>query len=127
MRPRNVIVHHQNLGSGESAEDVQPQTQQLYTLNQPFWPDRLLLQSKSADSPDRALEDMTSHEQYMLRISAGATYDVSKHEPVLVNSEKPVDISTDLIDAKVHLRIKDYRGTLSPHTPPRPRSQPNND
>jgi hypothetical protein len=55
---------------------------------------------------------MAHHEQYMLHVTAGATYDTSKHEDVLVNTEKPVDISSDLIDARIHMRIKDYRGTL---------------
>ncbi|CAO2657131.1 Nn.00g032570.m01.CDS01 [Neocucurbitaria sp. VM-36] len=60
---------------------------------------------------------MAHHEQYMLRVTAGATYDSTKHEDVLVNSEKPVDISSDLIDAKIHMRIKDYRG-LPKGSPP---------
>jgi hypothetical protein len=55
---------------------------------------------------------MATHEQYILHVTAGATYDTSKHQDVLVNSEKPVDVSSDLIDAKIHMRIKDYRGTL---------------
>lgn len=53
---------------------------------------------------------MAHHEQYMLRVTAGATYDPSKHQDVHVNTEKPVTISSDLIDAKIHIRIKDYRG-----------------
>jgi hypothetical protein len=57
---------------------------------------------------------MAHHEQYMLRVTAGATYDASKHEPILVNSEKPVHVDSDLIDAKIHMRIKDYRGTVPP-------------
>ncbi|EUC41496.1 hypothetical protein COCMIDRAFT_8809 [Bipolaris oryzae ATCC 44560] len=63
---------------------------------------------------------MTSHEQYMLRVTAGPTYDVSKHEAVPVNREKPVSILSDHIDAKVHMRIKDYRGLPegSPSTSP---------
>ena len=64
---------------------------------------------------------MATHEQYILHVTAGATYDTSKHQDVLVNSEKPVDVSSDLIDAKIHMRIKDYRGTLRalayPHPP----------
>ena len=64
---------------------------------------------------------MATHEQYILHVTAGATYDTSKHQDVLVNSEKPVDFSSDLIDAKIHMRIKDYRGTLRalayPHPP----------
>jgi sorbitol-specific phosphotransferase system component IIBC len=64
---------------------------------------------------------MATHEQYILHVTAGATYDTSKHQDVLVNSEKPVDVSSDLIDARIHMRIKDYRGTLRalayPHPP----------
>lgn len=59
---------------------------------------------------------MAQHEQYMLRVTAGATYDSTKHEDMLVNSEKPITISSDLIDAKIHMRIKDYRGMLQPST-----------
>ncbi|KAF7444205.1 DUF1769-domain-containing protein [Pyrenophora tritici-repentis] len=64
--------------------------------------------------------EMAHHEQYMLRVTAGATYDVSTHENVLVNTEKPVQIQSDLIDATVHMRIKDYRGHPegSPSTSP---------
>lgn len=50
------------------------------------------------------------HESYELRVTAGATYDRTKHQTVPVNTEKPVHISSDLIDAQVHMRIKDYRG-----------------
>jgi hypothetical protein len=46
----------------------------------------------------------------MLRVTAGATYDASKHQDVPVNSEKPIDITSDHVDAKLHMRIKDYRG-----------------
>jgi hypothetical protein len=60
---------------------------------------------------------MAHPEQYILHVTAGATYDTSKHQDVLVNSEKPVDISSDLIDARLHMRIKDYRGMLPSSTP----------
>jgi hypothetical protein len=55
---------------------------------------------------------MATHEQYILHVTAGATYDTKKHQDVRVNSEIPVDISSDLLDARVHMRIKDYRGML---------------
>ncbi|OAL52747.1 DUF1769-domain-containing protein [Pyrenochaeta sp. DS3sAY3a] len=63
---------------------------------------------------------MALHEQYELRITAGATYDPSTQQEVLVNTEKPIIISSDLIDAKVHVRIKDFRGLPkgSPSTSP---------
>jgi hypothetical protein len=60
------------------------------------------------------MPEVTHHEQYMLRVTAGPTYNTKEHKDVLVNTEKPVDISSDLIDAKLHMRIKDYRGTV-PH------------
>lgn len=60
---------------------------------------------------------MTHHEQYVVRVTAGATYDPSTHQDVLVNTEKPVHISSDLIDAKIHVRIKDFRGTMFSATP----------
>lgn len=50
------------------------------------------------------------HEKYELRVTAGSTYDRTKHQDVLVNTEKPLHISSDLIDAQIHIRIKDYRG-----------------
>ncbi|CBX94685.1 hypothetical protein IAQ61_009369 [Plenodomus lingam] len=63
---------------------------------------------------------MALHEQYILRVTAGATYDTAKHQEVLVNTEKPVNINSDLIDAQLHVRIRDYRGLPkgSPSTSP---------
>ncbi|KAF1923349.1 DUF1769-domain-containing protein [Didymella exigua CBS 183.55] len=60
------------------------------------------------------------HESYELRVTAGATYDRTKHQIVPVNTEKAVHISSDLIDAHLHMRIKDYRGLPkdSPSTSP---------
>jgi hypothetical protein len=60
------------------------------------------------------MPEVTHHEQYMLHVSAGPTYNTKDHQDVLVNTEKLVHIASDLIDAKVHMRIKDYRGTPSP-------------
>jgi hypothetical protein len=59
-------------------------------------------------------------EQYILHVTAGATYNPKDHQDVLVNTEKPVHISSDLIDAKIYMRIKDYRGLPkgSPSTSP---------
>ena len=65
---------------------------------------------------------MAHHEQYMLRVTAGATYDTKTHQDVLVNSEKPIHLSSDYIDAKLHMRIKDYRG-MSISAPPLPLNQ----
>lgn len=63
------------------------------------------------------MPEVKHHEQYMLKITAGPTYDAKDHQDVLVNTEKPVDISSSLIDAKIHMRIKDYRGTFDIEIP----------
>ncbi|KAH6438402.1 hypothetical protein HBI08_013840 [Parastagonospora nodorum] len=66
------------------------------------------------------MPEVTHHEQYMLHVTAGPTYNVKDHQDVLVNTEKPVNISSDLIDAKIHMRIQEYRGLPkgSPKTSP---------
>lgn len=56
------------------------------------------------------MPEVKHHEQYMLKITAGPTYAPASHQDVLVNTEKPVHISSSLIDAKIHMRVKDYRG-----------------
>lgn len=66
------------------------------------------------------MPEVKHHEQYMLKITAGPTYAPASHQDVLVNTEKPVHISSSLIDAKIHMRVKDYRGLPkgSPSTSP---------
>ncbi|KAF2641742.1 DUF1769-domain-containing protein [Massarina eburnea CBS 473.64] len=63
---------------------------------------------------------MPHHKQYILKVTAGATYDTSKHQDVLVNTETPVTISSEHLDARIHVRVKDYRGLpeKSPTTSP---------
>jgi hypothetical protein len=58
------------------------------------------------------MPEVTHPKQYMLHVTAGATYDPKDHQDVLINTEKPMHISSDLIDVKLHMRIKDYRGTF---------------
>jgi hypothetical protein len=58
------------------------------------------------------MPQVTHHEQYMLRVTAGPSYGTKEHQDVLVNTEKPVHVSSDLVDATIHMRVKDYRGTL---------------
>lgn len=54
------------------------------------------------------------HENYILKVTVGSTYDVSKHTTVPVNTEKPTHISSEHLDAKVIVRVKDYRGARQP-------------
>ncbi|KAF2747454.1 DUF1769-domain-containing protein [Sporormia fimetaria CBS 119925] len=63
---------------------------------------------------------MATHEQYILHITAGSTYDTTKHQEVPVNTEKPITISSEHLDASLTVRVKDYRGlpTGSPSASP---------
>ncbi|KAG9243639.1 hypothetical protein BJ878DRAFT_423142 [Calycina marina] len=47
---------------------------------------------------------------YILRVTAGPEYDTKTHSIVNVNSPATTDVDSDLIGAKVNVRIKDYRG-----------------
>lgn len=51
-----------------------------------------------------------SHEQYILKVTAGSNYDTTKHTDVLINTTTPIKISTDDLDAEIFVRIRDYRG-----------------
>ncbi|KAF2814734.1 DUF1769-domain-containing protein [Mytilinidion resinicola] len=53
---------------------------------------------------------MGDHSNYILKVTAGHSYDPTTHEDVHVNSSKPISISSEHIDARIHVRIKDYRG-----------------
>lgn len=79
----------------------------LSTFRSRFSLDRGLIVNNSSK---HNLLIMVSHEQYILRVTAGHSYDTSKHQDVLVNTEKPISISSEHLDAKVHIRVKDYRG-----------------
>ncbi|KAF2794755.1 DUF1769-domain-containing protein [Melanomma pulvis-pyrius CBS 109.77] len=59
---------------------------------------------------------MSHYEQYILRVTAGPSYDTATHKEMLVNNEKPMVISNEHVDAKVTVRVKDYRG-LPPNSP----------
>ncbi|OCK89942.1 DUF1769-domain-containing protein [Cenococcum geophilum 1.58] len=59
---------------------------------------------------------MAHHENYILKVTAGPTYDPTTHQDVHVNNPTPVTISTSHLDARIHVRIKDYRGL--PSSPP---------
>jgi hypothetical protein len=55
---------------------------------------------------------MTDPKKYLLKVTAGPSYD--NQEQVLVNTSTPAKISTEHIDAHVHVRVKDFRGTKLP-------------
>lgn len=49
-------------------------------------------------------------EKYILRITAGPSYDAAHHVEVPVNTPQPVRISSHLADIELNVRIRDYRG-----------------
>lgn len=49
-------------------------------------------------------------DKYVLRVTAGPTYDIADHTEVPVNTPSPVKISTSLIDVELNVRIQNYKG-----------------
>ncbi|QSZ29764.1 hypothetical protein DSL72_004281 [Monilinia vaccinii-corymbosi] len=70
-------------------------------------------------------------ENYILQVTAGSGYDISKHQIVPVNQAKCVKIENELCEVDLNVRIQDYRGlprsspTTSPYfdLPPHDRNQ----
>ncbi|GAB1317743.1 F-box domain containing protein [Madurella fahalii] len=48
--------------------------------------------------------------KYLIRVTAGPSYDISTHVQVPVNQAQPVEISSDLLDASLNVRVHNYRG-----------------
>lgn len=59
-------------------------------------------------------------DKYILRVTAGPTYDLADHQEVAVNTANPTKIATDLMDIDLNVRIQNYRGLPrnSPDTSP---------
>lgn len=59
-------------------------------------------------------------DKYVLRVTAGSTYDLADHQEVPVNTCTPVRVSTELMDISLNVRIQKYRGLPkgSPSTSP---------
>lgn len=55
-------------------------------------------------------------DRYLLRVTAGPTYDLSTHHPVLVNTTAPTLITSSLCTISLNVRIQNYRG-LPRHSP----------
>lgn len=59
-------------------------------------------------------------EKYLIRVTAGPDYDLASHVQVPVNSPEAVHIASDLIDAELCVRVRNYRGLPrdAPHSSP---------
>lgn len=53
---------------------------------------------------------MADASKFILKVTAGTTYDTTQHQQVLVNTSTPTTITSDDIAATVRVRIKNYRG-----------------
>lgn len=53
---------------------------------------------------------MVSHDDFVLKVTAGSKY--GEHNPVEVNKDKPMKISTADADVAIVVRIKNYRSKL---------------
>ncbi|KAL8716017.1 MAG: hypothetical protein Q9225_006299 [Loekoesia sp. 1 TL-2023] len=49
-------------------------------------------------------------DKYLLRVTAGPSYDPTSHQTVAVNSGTPTQIHSSLCDASISVRIQNYRG-----------------
>jgi hypothetical protein len=62
----------------------------------------------------------TPTEKYILRVSAGPSYDTSTHKPVIVNGDTPTAFENEYMTTKVKVRIRNYKGlprTSPSHSP----------
>lgn len=68
-------------------------------------------------------------DKYILRVTAGPSYNLADHTEVLVNSPTPVKISTKHMDVELNVRIQNYHGlprnspTTSPYFDQEPHSR----
>lgn len=51
---------------------------------------------------------------YIIRVTAGTVRDVKEHAVVAVNTADPLHITSDLIDARLSVRVKNYGGLPRP-------------
>ena len=56
-------------------------------------------------------------DQYLLRVTAGPSYDPSSHQIVNVNTPHPTKISSEHCEATISIRIQNYRGKKPQHQP----------
>ncbi|KAG9187560.1 hypothetical protein G6011_05431 [Alternaria panax] len=54
--------------------------------------------------------DPEARDKYLLQVTAGPSYDASEHEQVSVNGPDPTHVESNLVEAWIRVRIKDYHG-----------------
>ncbi|KAI9725946.1 MAG: hypothetical protein M1828_002274 [Chrysothrix sp. TS-e1954] len=53
---------------------------------------------------------MSEASKFRLLVTAGSSYDTSEHQLVPVNLSKPIHVKSDRIEAKINIRVQNYRG-----------------
>jgi hypothetical protein len=61
-------------------------------------------------SPTKDAEAQREAEKYRLHVTAGGSYNLATHKPVLVNTGEATYIENDFLRAKVQVRVRGYRG-----------------
>jgi hypothetical protein len=77
--------------------------------------------SKVSDSSDSYRSGSGTDEyceKYILRVTAGPSYDPATHVPITVNGHEPTPVENEFMNAKVKVRIRGYQGL--PRTSPSP-------
>ncbi|KAF2837094.1 DUF1769-domain-containing protein, partial [Patellaria atrata CBS 101060] len=59
---------------------------------------------------------MTTAEKYILKVTAGDSYEISTQSTVLVNTSIPTTLTTPHLSVRLHVRVANYRGL--PHSSP---------
>lgn len=67
-------------------------------------------QRLSGESGGESESEVDIANKYMLRVSAGPSYDYSTHKPVYVNSDDYCEVDNDFLTAKIKVRIRNYHG-----------------
>ncbi|KAK3317805.1 hypothetical protein B0T19DRAFT_405469 [Cercophora scortea] len=59
-------------------------------------------------------------DKYIIRVTAGSSYDLDEHVQVPVNTSTPVQLSSEHMDVELNVRVQNYKGLPrdSPHTSP---------
>ncbi|KAF2401582.1 DUF1769-domain-containing protein [Trichodelitschia bisporula] len=60
-------------------------------------------------SPDNVEESLYA-EKYLLRVTAGPSYDPTTHKPVFVNTNRTTCFENEFMTTQVKVRIREYRG-----------------
>lgn len=68
--------------------------------------------SRAGSNAGSDVEAEDNAEKYLLRVTAGPSYDPSTHRVVAVNGHEPTSFESDAMSTQIRVRIKGYQGVL---------------